>query len=272
VYYSAAWTDSGFLLGCSHEHETIGEANSCIPCAGGYVVAVENSVMRSLTAEEEAEFRRVHYAPRTETPIVSEGVVDDPRYAVMIRVRVGDRWTWTTWMCFETYAEAAAHAREGNKVVRFRSPEYVALLNETEAASPGVIKLRRKSVPPQCEGETLLEFVDRFLSAYGLDQQPCERHQSSPQGEDISDAKRASTDPASPFPTRIQEDTSFASESPNDSSVIETPTYFARLILSRLSKSETGKLGRMREDDIAALLKALKNQFCTFTKSNNRCC
>ncbi len=141
MYYSAAWTDSGFLLGCSHEHETIGEANSCIPCAGGYVVAVENSVMRSLTAEEEAEFHRLRCAPRTETPIVSEGVVDDPRYGVMIRVRVGDRWTWTTWMCFETYAEAAAHARQGNKVVRFRSPEFVALRNETEAASPCVIKL-----------------------------------------------------------------------------------------------------------------------------------
>ena len=53
TYYSAAWTDSGFLLGCSHEHETILEADSCIACAGGYVVGVENGVMRSLTAEEE---------------------------------------------------------------------------------------------------------------------------------------------------------------------------------------------------------------------------
>jgi hypothetical protein len=41
MHYSAAWTDSGFLLGCAHEHETIAEADSCIPCAGGYVVAVE---------------------------------------------------------------------------------------------------------------------------------------------------------------------------------------------------------------------------------------
>ena len=68
MYYSAAWTDSGFLLGCSHEHETIAEADSCIPCAGGYVVGVENGVMRSLTAEEEEEFQRVHYAPRTDKP------------------------------------------------------------------------------------------------------------------------------------------------------------------------------------------------------------
>jgi hypothetical protein len=48
IYYSAAWTDSGFLLGCSHQHKTVTEATSCIPCAGGYVVAVENGVMRSL--------------------------------------------------------------------------------------------------------------------------------------------------------------------------------------------------------------------------------
>ena len=111
MYYFAAWTDSGFLLGCSHEHETIREADPCIPCAGGHVVAVGNGVMRSLTAAEEAEWQRVHYVPRTNDPAVpDEEVADDPRYAVMIRIRVDDRWTWTTWMCFETYAEALAHA------------------------------------------------------------------------------------------------------------------------------------------------------------------
>jgi hypothetical protein len=65
MYYSAAWTDSGFLLACSHKHETIGEADSCIRCAGGYVVGVKNGVMRHLTAEEESEFQRVHYLART---------------------------------------------------------------------------------------------------------------------------------------------------------------------------------------------------------------
>jgi hypothetical protein len=64
IYYSAARTDSGFLLGCPHEHETIAEADSCIPCAGGYVVGVENGVMRSLTAGEETEFQRVRYVSR----------------------------------------------------------------------------------------------------------------------------------------------------------------------------------------------------------------
>jgi len=151
MYYFAAWTDSGFLLGCSHEHETIAEADSCIPCAGGYVVAVENGVMCSLTAEEEAEFQRVHYAPpNNKLPLYArpearaEAAASDSGYAVMTRIRVADRWTWTTWMCFETYAEAAAHARDGNKVVRFRSPEWAALRQQTEAASPIVTNMSAK--------------------------------------------------------------------------------------------------------------------------------
>lgn len=46
MFYSAAWTDSGFLLGCSHEHETIVEADSCIPC--GYLSPGWNFVARAL--------------------------------------------------------------------------------------------------------------------------------------------------------------------------------------------------------------------------------
>jgi hypothetical protein len=57
LFYCAAWTNSGFLFGCSHEHKTVTEAKSCIPCAGGYVVAVENGAMRALKAEEENEFQ-----------------------------------------------------------------------------------------------------------------------------------------------------------------------------------------------------------------------
>jgi hypothetical protein len=59
TYYSAAWTDSGCLLSCGHEHETLVEAASCIPCARGYVVGIENGVMRSLRTEEESEFQSV---------------------------------------------------------------------------------------------------------------------------------------------------------------------------------------------------------------------
>jgi len=73
------------------------DADSCIPCAGGYVVGVENGVMRSLTAEEEAEFERVHYAPRTDKPPLdgtaaapAEAAVSDSRFAIMTKIRVGD--------------------------------------------------------------------------------------------------------------------------------------------------------------------------------------
>ena len=116
MYYFAAWTDSGFLLGCSQEHMTVAEAASCILCAGGYVVGVENGAMRSLTAEEESEFQCEHYPPRSDKPPLD------------IR------------------------------------------------AAP------RQGVPPQLQGETLLEFVLRFLSAHGLDQH----------AEPISDVKHGS--------------------------------------------------------------------------------
>ena len=151
IYYSAAWTDSGFLLGCSHEHKTVVEADSCIPCAGGYVVAVEDGVMRSLSAREEAEFQRVHCAPRTDKPPLdatpaasAEAAVSDSRYAIMTRIRVGDHWTWATWMCFDTCSQAVAHARRGNKVVRFASEEWAALKQEEWTAhSPELSTLQR---------------------------------------------------------------------------------------------------------------------------------
>jgi hypothetical protein len=231
MYYSAAWTDSGFPLGCSHEHETIVEADSCIACAGGYVVATENGALRALTMDEEAEFQRVHFAPRTDNPAVettpaapAEAAVSDSRYAIMTRIRVGDRWTWATWMCFQTYAQAAAHAREGNKVVRFGSPEWVALRQQTEAASPIVINVPRESIPARGEGETLVEFVLRFLSAYGFAQH------------------------AEPIPTAKH-------------GVINTEMI--DLVLSRLSESEERELERMYAEDKHALLESLGNQFRT---------
>ena len=172
--YSAAWTEFGCLISCSHEHKTVAEAASCIACAGCYVIGVENGAMRSLTAEEESEFQRAHYERRTDNPAVettpiapAEAAASDSGYAVMTRIKVGDRWTGTTWMRFETYAEASAHALDGNKVVRFRSPEWAALRQQSEAASSIVINMPRESVPPQGKGETLLEFVLRFLSTYG---------------------------------------------------------------------------------------------------------
>jgi hypothetical protein len=239
IYYSAAWTDSGFLLGCSHEHETIVEADSCIPCAGGYVVGVENGVMRALTAEEESEFQCVHYAPRTDKPPLdairaapAEAALSDPGYAVVIRIRVGDRWTWTTWMRFETYGEAAAHAREGNKVVRFGSPEWTALRQHSEPASPIVIKAPRERVPPQGERETLVEFVLRFLSAHRLDQH----------AEPISDVKHGLI----------------------NADMID-------LVLSRLSEAETSELEIMYAEDDHALVEVLGKRFLTFRKPKSGC-
>jgi hypothetical protein len=238
MYYSAAWTDSGFLLGCSHEHETIVEADSCIPCAGGYVVAVENGVMRSLTAEEESEFQGAHYERRTDNPAVgttpiapAEAAASNSGYAVMTRIKVRDRWTWTTWMRFGTYAEAAAHARDGNEVVRFRSPEWAALREQTEAASLIVVNMTRESVPPQGEGETLLEFVLRFLSTYGFAQH----------AEPISEKHGLI-----------------------NAEIID-------LALSRLSESETRELERMYAEDKHALIEALGDRLRIVLKPKSEC-
>jgi hypothetical protein len=176
--YSAAWTEFGCLISCSHEHKTVAEAASCIACAGCYVIGVENGAMRSLTAEEESEFECAFPCHPTDnpavgtTPVAPEGAaVSDPDYAVMTRIRLRDRWTWTTWMRFETYAEAAALAREDDKVVRFRSPEWAALRQQTEAALPRVRDMSHESVPPRGEKETLVEFVLRFL-AFQTQKQP----------------------------------------------------------------------------------------------------
>jgi hypothetical protein len=70
LYYFAAWTDSGCFLGCDHEHPTIISAVSCIPCAGGYVVAVENGELRALNSVEERQFQAlVHGAPEPLKPL-----------------------------------------------------------------------------------------------------------------------------------------------------------------------------------------------------------
>ncbi len=125
-------------------------------------------------------------------------------------------------MCFETYAEAAEHSREGNKVVRFRSPEWVALRKQSEPAFPLVIEAPRESVPPQGEGETFLEYVFRFLSAYGFDQD----------GELISDVKHGSIN-----------------------------TGMIDSALSRLDQSEISEFERMYTKNKHALLDALGKRF-----------
>jgi len=61
LYYFAASTDSGCLLGCDHHHQTVTSAAACINCAGGYVIAVENGKYRALNDVEEAEFQKAMY-------------------------------------------------------------------------------------------------------------------------------------------------------------------------------------------------------------------
>jgi hypothetical protein len=70
VYYFAAWTDSHCLLGCFHEHSTVLSAAACISTAGGYVVAVENGVLRALTDKEEDEFQEAMYGTGAHKRIV----------------------------------------------------------------------------------------------------------------------------------------------------------------------------------------------------------
>lgn len=61
IHYFAAWTDSGFLLGCDHQHMTVVSAANCISTAGGYVIAVENGRLRELNDKEEREFQLALY-------------------------------------------------------------------------------------------------------------------------------------------------------------------------------------------------------------------
>jgi hypothetical protein len=159
IYYFAAWTDSGFLLGCDHEHATVPEAVACISCAGGYVIAMENRVLRALTDDEEAEFQRT---PRN-SPAPAVLQYDESGYAVMVRVRFLDGWGWTTWMRFDAYQQAAAHTRKGNKIVPFGSAECNALLQSREPALPPAASAPQESGPSRYKRETLVDFVSRLV-------------------------------------------------------------------------------------------------------------
>lgn len=57
LYYFAAWTDSGCLIGCEHQHESVISAAHCIASAGGYVIAVDDGQLRELNEQEEREFQ-----------------------------------------------------------------------------------------------------------------------------------------------------------------------------------------------------------------------
>ena len=88
--------------------------------------------------------------------------------AVMTRIRAGDHRAWKSWMCFETHGGASAHAREGDKIVRFGSAERRALRQQTTVAPPDHA-CADTDLPPKSEDETLVEFVFRLLSTVEID-------------------------------------------------------------------------------------------------------
>lgn len=86
-------------------------------------------------------------------------------YAVMIRVWIVNRWTWTTWMRFDTYKEAATHAREGTKIVPFGSPEWIAL-RQSPPAPPVPAQLERQKNSEA--SPDLIDFVLDRLSKWEI--------------------------------------------------------------------------------------------------------
>jgi hypothetical protein len=89
TFYFAAWTDSGCLLGCDHQHQTVTSAVPCISCAGGYVIAVEKGVLRAMTDAEEAEFQHAMYGTKAETAQhnTADGMLT---ILLTIQIRMGD--------------------------------------------------------------------------------------------------------------------------------------------------------------------------------------
>jgi hypothetical protein len=64
--YLASYAEGKFLVTCSHAHLTVHSAAACISTAGGYVVAVEDGLLRALTDAEEVEFQKAVRGQRAE--------------------------------------------------------------------------------------------------------------------------------------------------------------------------------------------------------------
>ena len=129
-------------------------------------------------------------------------------------------------------ASGGTRTRGQHKVVRFRSREWAALRQQTEAASLMVIETPRKSLPPRGDGETLIDFVLRFLSANGV----------------VQDAK--------PSP---------------EVKPSEINTEIIGLLMIRLSESEISELEKMYAEDEYALLEAFGARFRVVLKPKSRC-
>ncbi|HWY56578.1 MAG TPA: hypothetical protein VNZ03_19085 [Terriglobales bacterium] len=88
--YFSAWTDSGCLLGCFHEHPTVASAVACISYAGGYVIAVEKGVLRALNDAEDKEFRKAVYGSevhQSTKPLTRDDVLTI-LFTIRVRLRV----------------------------------------------------------------------------------------------------------------------------------------------------------------------------------------
>jgi hypothetical protein len=105
-----------------------------------------------------------------------------------------------------------------------------------------------ETVPPRAEGEPLVDFVLRLLDT--LDP-----------ANPISDRKNGSISDAELSAIEDQQDSRTPATFGDRQSVIGTPTYIARLILSRLSESEIREIEILSQNDLPALLKGFRNQF-----------
>jgi hypothetical protein len=85
TFYFSAWTDSGCLLGCDHEHQTVTSAAACISSAGGYVIAAEEGVLRALTDPEEAEFQQARYGIKAEA---EQCFTADGALTILLTIRI----------------------------------------------------------------------------------------------------------------------------------------------------------------------------------------
>jgi hypothetical protein len=160
----------------------VGEAVACISCAGSYVIAVENGVLRALTPQEEAQFQHASSSFNAIKSAVDPIRIaeeqyrsDGARYAVMTRIKVVDHYNWTTRMTYGTYGEAAAHAGTTDRIVVFGSPVWVALKRYSEPVrkdeDPKEFPRSASAANnPRRAGETLVEYLSRFLERYGVGQ------------------------------------------------------------------------------------------------------
>lgn len=66
IWYNAAYTEGECLIACNHEHQTVIAATACISWTAGFVVGVENGIIRALDDAEEIAFQDAMYGSKVE--------------------------------------------------------------------------------------------------------------------------------------------------------------------------------------------------------------